>query len=378
MAIDANYVSPNLRLAFAREDDPDADLTFEVAPAAEHIPELFRDGTQWVVVATLERPGKAPISEWKEVPTTIMEKGKRIPFAMNPENYQKLCTMAAGRTLKRAGYPDRIQEFTALVTWRRRNRELELSLAGGKPVAAIGTGGDDKELTQALEAAATRDGDGDVIDAEVIDEDRPAPTAPTPAAAQRPAAAPQAASQPAAATPGPATPDDALIADLGLGTLIQNRYLALPADLRAQVAPAILNRVPATGHAASTAQVRLVDALLRPLEAQAAARGPSGEDALPLDSPPPADDGPAAGADLVTQLRQGVANGTVATQAPPGPAAVIAGFDDEKLERFTDKLNKLGHEPQMCFDEDGKPYISNLDEMPAAAVRDAIDYADPF
>ncbi len=179
MPIPTDYVSVNLRKSFLYEDHPEAEVKIDSCSAADlGIPPEFHDTEKFrpfFVRATILIPGRKAVVGFKEVPwKTRTKDGKTIDLVLDPEVFRKLGTNALGRALKDAGYPDKLPEFTALVTWRKRNIELEAMRHG--PVAAIEAG---DEMRAALTKAAVADpvdehpdDDGDdatEVEAEVVE-----------------------------------------------------------------------------------------------------------------------------------------------------------------------------------------------------------------
>lgn len=158
--IKATYVSPTVRLAFLREDHPNATVTYAVLSAEElGIPPVFLDGVEHFVVCDLTlTPGEPPIRAWKEVRLQeerwVTEGARRVKRMQNvrltPEALVVLQTKALGRACKLAGYPDDLDDFKALVLWRTRNRQI----------AAIGPKPGELEAAVAALPAAERDDDG--------------------------------------------------------------------------------------------------------------------------------------------------------------------------------------------------------------------------
>jgi hypothetical protein len=174
-----SYASPNLRLALLKEDHPDAEHEFSCVPIDHEIdgkplvPPPFRGSIKWLVLCRLTIPGMADVVAFKEVST----EGKNKRFSMDP-NFQVVCeTRALGRALKRAGYPDDMADFRALVLWRQRNKEVLAIGSGLVPAGyagALGAGPTPVDpLAKALDdagAAGAKDADDDIADAELVDE----------------------------------------------------------------------------------------------------------------------------------------------------------------------------------------------------------------
>lgn len=179
--IPADYVSVNLRKSFLFEDHPDAEVQMDSCSAADlGIPVEFHDDKKFhpfFVRATITIPGRKPVIGWKEVPRQVKRDSKWVDAVLDPETFRKLGTNALGRALKDAGYPDKMPEFSAVVTWRKRNAELAALRSG--TVAELGAG---PSIEEALVGAAVPmpdaehpddDGDETIMDAEVVDEKPP-------------------------------------------------------------------------------------------------------------------------------------------------------------------------------------------------------------
>lgn len=146
------YASPGLRWGIFVEDHPGAVCVFEERLGLDAgVPENW-GGDKAGVTCMIVVDGEVVAAGWKEL------EGKK-----DPENWEKCCTKAQGRALKRAGYPSDTRDLKALVLWRQRKAELAQLQAGYAP----------KELASvdaALDAAANGDEDDDeVVDGEVID-----------------------------------------------------------------------------------------------------------------------------------------------------------------------------------------------------------------
>lgn len=182
--IPETYVSPTLRKSFLLEDFPGAKDTYQVVKAQDSgIDPLFWDEAKFFVVCTLTIPGHPePFVAWKEVPETEWRKTpngrSKVSVVKTPELLRKLQTMALGRALKDAGYPDDSRDFKLLLLWRQRAREISAAVA---PMGELGSG--DTDLTRAVDATARRAGetvgdadeiehggtnDDDITDAEIV------------------------------------------------------------------------------------------------------------------------------------------------------------------------------------------------------------------
>lgn len=174
--IPETYVSPTLRKSFMLEDFPGAKDTYRVVKAQDSgIDPIFWDEAKFFVVCTLVIPGHPePFVAWKEVPETQWRKGANgqggsmVAVPKTPELLRKLQTMALGRALKDAGYPDDSRDFKLLLLWRQRAREIG---AASTPMGELGSG--DSDLTRAVDATARRPGEtvGDGDEIETGDDD---------------------------------------------------------------------------------------------------------------------------------------------------------------------------------------------------------------
>jgi len=180
--LSADYAGPSLRWALLLEDHPGATHKFELRTGAElEIPEEWgRD--QDFCVATITFPpasGLAPVTASKavnealEVERWVQEGGrktkKKVTLDKTPELWNKLTTMTLGRALKRAGYPDDLQELKALIVWRRRLAEMS-ALAIGPSVESRDDGAE-PDFDQAGKATAEHVGEDDAAQPPVIDLD---------------------------------------------------------------------------------------------------------------------------------------------------------------------------------------------------------------
>lgn len=143
--IKETYVSPIVRLAFAREDHPGLDVKYAVVDAKDSgIHPAFLGDTELFVTCTVTIPGIPPITAWKDVPKTeerwTGQQGSRrkvtVQVELNPDILAVLQTKALGRALKLLGYPDDMVAFRAVILWRQRNREIA-AIGERPPVAEL-------------------------------------------------------------------------------------------------------------------------------------------------------------------------------------------------------------------------------------------------
>jgi hypothetical protein len=178
------YASPGLRWGLYKHDHPQAKKpTYEVVKGEDlGLPPTFggesADFTGLFVVCVIDPGDGSPtVSAWKEIPKREKRRSGYEDFARTPEHWRKLCTMALGRTLKEAGYPDDTDDLKALLLWRRRSVELEL-LANGGPLAEIGSGSapDNGDLDAAAKTTPMAEhperADEEPVDAEVVPDEK--------------------------------------------------------------------------------------------------------------------------------------------------------------------------------------------------------------
>jgi hypothetical protein len=176
----ALYASPSLRWGLLLEDHPEAHVTFDCRLGTElGIPSAM-GGDEQFVVATIHFPpgtGKPDAIGYKPLSAGTKRSGDH-----DSDVWNVLCTKALGRALKRAGYPDNLNDLKALVLWRQRDAEINAIRAGTANLALTAA-----PIEKALEAAASRSAEGDSPDdrdapdeiAEVeIVEDEPEPAKP--------------------------------------------------------------------------------------------------------------------------------------------------------------------------------------------------------
>lgn len=173
MAIDDNYASPGLRWGLLQDDFPGAHATYELVQA-HAIPggHPFSNPNDDFVLCTITFPSgvnKVSAYGWKPLSAALKQ---------TDEQYAALRTKALGRALKDAGYPDNLNDLRALTAWRHRQAEIGAISSGH--VAGELTAGTEKELSAALDAAASPEdeagfdeGDPDVVEAEIVEETSP-------------------------------------------------------------------------------------------------------------------------------------------------------------------------------------------------------------
>ena len=178
--ISKTYASPGLRWGLYKHDHPKAKKPqYEVVTSdALGLPPQFggenEDFTGLYVLCTIDPADGGEICQaWKEIPKREKTRNGYVAFAQTPEHWRKLCTMALGRTLKEAGYPDDTDDLKALLLWRRRSIELEMLAAGG-PLAELPSGTpDNRELDAAAKPTPNAEhhehvDDDDPVEGEVV------------------------------------------------------------------------------------------------------------------------------------------------------------------------------------------------------------------
>lgn len=127
-----SYASPGLRIGLLLEDHPTArvDYTIEMGSDLGIPPEQGGD-EQFVVASIVFGTDRHPAVGWKALSSRPTKKDGSVQSFDHPsDQYNLNCTKALGRALKRAGYPDDIDDLRALVRWRRENAQLQALLAG--------------------------------------------------------------------------------------------------------------------------------------------------------------------------------------------------------------------------------------------------------
>jgi hypothetical protein len=136
--ISESYASPGLRHGLLLEDHPAAEARWSIRPGTEVGIPVEQGGNDDFVVCEIvgifdEATGKErpPAVGYKALSSAPKKKdGSPVKFDHPSDQYHLNCTKALGRALKRAGYPDDLDDLRSLVTWRKRNVELEALLSG--------------------------------------------------------------------------------------------------------------------------------------------------------------------------------------------------------------------------------------------------------
>lgn len=148
--IPQTYCSPLTRWALCVEDWPGASHTFETTTGSDprvNVPAEF-GGTGKFLLCVIDFGAgneRKPATGWK--PLTGVKP--------NADEYNIVCTKALGRALKRAGYPDDLDDLRACILWRQRRAEIA-AIQGAPPVGALGPG---DPLDKALSEAGVSDPD---------------------------------------------------------------------------------------------------------------------------------------------------------------------------------------------------------------------------
>lgn len=146
--IPPTYASPGLRWGLALEDHPGAYVEFEEKPGTEVGIPARLGGNDSFCVATVHFPStigstRKPVIGYKAI-------GSEIKGVLDhaSDRWNIVCTKALGRALKRAGYPDDMDDLKALVVWRQREAEIRAIGTGVAQVALAPA-----QTERALEAA---------------------------------------------------------------------------------------------------------------------------------------------------------------------------------------------------------------------------------
>lgn len=173
--ISPTYASPGLRWGLALEDHAEAYVEFEERLGSDlGIPES-QGGNDPFCVATIHFPDdtkRKPVLGYKALASHIDG-----TLDHPSDRWNILCTKALGRALKRAGYPDDMNDLKALVHWRQRDAEIKAIESGAATIALTASQPD-----RALDAAGKRDSeatseddadapDTETVDAIVVDDD---------------------------------------------------------------------------------------------------------------------------------------------------------------------------------------------------------------
>lgn len=162
-----SYASPGLRWSILLEDHPGATYSFSLKKGSDlDIPASY-GGDGDFCVCTIVIPGGQ---------NTVITAYKPIKPKGNADEWNILCTKTLGRALKKAGYPDNMNDLKALVLWRQRRAEIQGISTGNfteihnHTPKALEAALDEAETTE--EAADTEvDLDDQVIEAEIVEDE---------------------------------------------------------------------------------------------------------------------------------------------------------------------------------------------------------------
>ena len=145
MPIAEQYMSPNLRWGLYLQDHPGAPqpVFAIVAPTATDVPAGFCTDeagaavTDFVRCTLCDAEGRVVAVGDKEIPSKEKRRtGQVVVFRRTAESWRKLRTMALGRALKAAGYPDMSTDLRVFLQYR--HRLIEFGLAEGTPTIGAG------------------------------------------------------------------------------------------------------------------------------------------------------------------------------------------------------------------------------------------------
>lgn len=183
--IDPSYASPNIRWALLLTDFPGAEYSFRSALGSDiGVPEHW-GGDEEHVIATITFPAhtqRAPIEAAKAVAEALTVdrwtagRRQKVTLDRSSEEWERVCTIALGRALKRAGYPPNMNELKAVMVWRRRLAEIDAVQGGYAPAGQLTTADADK----ALAAASAPAEEAAVIDADSVAAAGAEPAPPSP------------------------------------------------------------------------------------------------------------------------------------------------------------------------------------------------------
>jgi len=182
-----NFASPGLRWGLLLVDHPGATHEFNLVKGTDiGFPKQF-GGEKDFCLCTInfpERDGEqhAPVSASKEAE---IKRGESDEWVV-------ICTKTLGRALKKAGYPDDLEDLKDLMLWRKQNAQVsaivsgtpQLAIAPSRPLEQIALQGTQQVESSLAKEAATPpaltvvpdhvDSDGVVTDAEIVPDDDPA------------------------------------------------------------------------------------------------------------------------------------------------------------------------------------------------------------
>jgi hypothetical protein len=150
--IPETYTSPNLRLGFFTKDHPTAPQPeFHEAPGnTVGVPDSHQ-GEELHCICTLNygpEEGRPPVIGWKIIT------GKK-----GSEEWETHCTKALGRALKRAGYPDDLEDLRARNGYARGLAEIEAIRNGVAPPKTVSRQGVTVPAEDTVKATSAVQGD---------------------------------------------------------------------------------------------------------------------------------------------------------------------------------------------------------------------------
>jgi hypothetical protein len=156
MAVRAGYASPGLRWGLVLEDCEKAYAEFSLRPDSDPllgIPEWFQEGEMMVTaIVTFPETDRENGVGFKPLTSPLNEDNIDHPT----DRWVTLCTKALGRALKRAGYPDDMDDLRAVSAWRKRQVELR-AIASGLLQVHLEQAPVEQALTQAGRATPDED-----------------------------------------------------------------------------------------------------------------------------------------------------------------------------------------------------------------------------
>lgn len=163
------FASPSLRWGLLLEDHPGATQSCEMRQGSTlGIPDQF-GGAGDFCACTITIPGREPVTAWKAVPG----RGEADIWVV-------ACTKTLGRALKKAGYPDDLNDLKGLMHWRQREAEIAAILGGnvlaqGTKPLEIEAGGKDADDDDTMDDDGDRNPPDDSVVGEIVEKSRPAP-----------------------------------------------------------------------------------------------------------------------------------------------------------------------------------------------------------
>lgn len=188
--ITPGYMSPNLRWGFFTLDHPGSpEPTYRlISPEAAGVPAEFCKDAAGAPVTAFVRCELRDVHKHlvatgdREIPSQERRRdGRLVPFTRNAENWRKLRTMALGRALKAAGYPDTTSDLKNFLLYRQRLVELGSDAGMGAATltervttaAELSSGSNETEVdvteTVVIEGSHVDPSTGEIIDTEDVE-----------------------------------------------------------------------------------------------------------------------------------------------------------------------------------------------------------------